>query len=365
MPVNLDVVKQRLSKLNGQTGQGNTDYKKLFFKPVLGEQYVRIVPAAWNKDVPLKSVFIHKYKIFKKFVPSLSNWGEKDPIDQLRKSLFEEANKTTDADAKKETLSFATSIRSDEYRFVPVIVRGQESEGVKLWRFTSADTEKQILNILEKQKVYGDVTDPMDGCDLLVEGYTKTSNNGKLKYTAVNITPLRESSPLSKKAEEIEKWLTEQKDPLTLYKKYSFEEIKKMFKDWLEPKEDNEDVEVNDEADTTASVEDADEEVNDTRLVSEVPFHPDDEEEETIQEEVEEILEGDGEGIEDEEPEPEPIVVKPVVNKKPQPKPTAATKKQPKPTAETGGSKKTSTTKVPETTMSPKQKFDKMFEDLQ
>jgi len=236
MALDMSIVKQRLEQKT-QKGNGNTfektDWSKIFFKPKEGEQIIRIVPAKWNRDYPIKNVFFHDNNIFKRTVYALKNWGEKDPVEQFRKGLYEDAKSGSETALESENL--AKKIKIKERFFMPVIVRGQEDKGVLLWEFGS-QTETKILALLGKKKL-GDITDVMEGRDLEVEGVKATMQQGakNINYIEVNILPDSVTSPLSEDANLVKKWLDDQKDPLEVHKKYTFAEIKEMFAKYLDP----------------------------------------------------------------------------------------------------------------------------------
>lgn len=235
MSLNTNKIKERLQKLQSKGGSSERiDYKKLFFKPQLGKQTIRIVPNKLSKDFPFTEVIFHNQNVFKKSIYSLENWSEKDPVVQLRKELYTD----TDAETKETSYETAKKLSSRTKAFAQVIVRGRESEGVLLWEMNKT-TYEAVLNILSQDDEYGDITDIMEGTDLVVEGYTDTIQIGKRKvdYVAVNITPKRKTSPLSEEESVIEKWLTEQKNPLEIYKKYSYDEIKQLLHEWINPEE--------------------------------------------------------------------------------------------------------------------------------
>ena len=50
--------------------------------------------------------------------------------------------------------------------FVPIIVRGQEGDGVRFWGFGKQFTKK-YLDIYDPD--YGDITDPQSGRDLTIQ----------------------------------------------------------------------------------------------------------------------------------------------------------------------------------------------------
>lgn len=248
MAFDINMVKARLQKLQSKGSSEKIDYKKLFFKPQLGKQTVRIVPNKFNKDFPFTEVVYHNQNTFKKSIYSLENWGEKDPIVQLQKELYND----TDPETKSISEETARKLSRRSKAYAQVIVRGRESEGVLLWEMNKT-TYEAILTIAAQDDEYGDITDLMDGTDLVVEGYNDNIMIGKksVNYIAVNITPKRKTSPLSEDESQIEKWLENQKNPLELYKKYSYQEIKDILKAWLNPESQEE----TSQADTEDEVE--------------------------------------------------------------------------------------------------------------
>lgn len=86
---------------------------------------------------------------------------------------------------------------------------------------------------------FGDVSDVMQGTDLTVEGYNDVIKIGKrdVNYIAVNITPKRNISPISEDAALVEKVLENQKEITEVYKKYSYDEVKRMLHDYINPQE--------------------------------------------------------------------------------------------------------------------------------
>lgn len=238
MALDMNKVKERLQKLQSKGSGDRIDYKKLFFKPQLGKQTVRIVPNKFNKDFPFAEVTFHNQNVFKKNIYSLENWGEKDPVVQLRKELYND----DDPETKETSQDTAKKLSTRSKAFAQVIVRGRESEGVLLWEMNKT-TYENVLNILSQDEEYGDITDIMEGTDLVVEGYTDVVKIGKrsVEYVAVNITPKRKTSALSEDEKMIEKWLSEQKNPLEIYKRYTYDEIKNLLREWMDPENASDD----------------------------------------------------------------------------------------------------------------------------
>jgi hypothetical protein len=76
----------------------------------------------------------------------------------------------------------------------------------------------------------------MDGRDLTVDTVGPEVTGTKFNKSSIRIKP--KTSALSDDNEVIKKWISEQPDVLSLYKKYEFDEMKTMLMEWLEPSEE-------------------------------------------------------------------------------------------------------------------------------
>ena len=88
------------SNKNHTSGGQKTDYTKIFWRPTVGKQQVRIVPSAYNSKNPFKELKFY-YGITNKVMISPLNFGEKDPIYLFAQKLREEYNKENYILAKK------------------------------------------------------------------------------------------------------------------------------------------------------------------------------------------------------------------------------------------------------------------------
>lgn len=349
--MDVSLIKKRLEQLQSKGKGGSKKDDKLFFKPQLGKQVIRIVPSKFSKDYPFKEVFVHQFEIFKKTIPSLKSWGKKDPVEEFVKSLFESSDQGDWALAKK--------LGSKRRVFVNVIVRGEEEKGVRLWEF-GKETYEKLLTIMGQDDEYGDITDLVEGTDLTVEGYQEElkfgGDSGKkaVKYIAVNITPKRNITPLSEDDEEIKSWIKDQVDPLSLYTPLSFAEIKDLLKKYLSP-EDVEEEEVEAEEAEDIVDPDLDADAHDQKTAKKkVAVKQVIKKKPVVEEETEDDLpfEPDAEETPEEDEEDEESVV---VKKKPVTKPTVVAKKP-------ISTLKASTTKTtPKATN--KAKFDNLFDN--
>ena len=153
MALNLDAIKAKLNQLNK-----SDDKKQNLWKPEAGKTRVRIVPYVHRKENPFLELYFH-YDIGKKSMLSPITFGNEDPIVEFAEKL----KKTGD----KEDWLMGRKIEPKMRTYVPVIIRGKESEGVKFWGFGKT-IYTELLSIISDAD-YGDITDLMNGRDIDVE----------------------------------------------------------------------------------------------------------------------------------------------------------------------------------------------------
>jgi len=198
-----------------------------FWRPTVGKQQIRIVPSAFNSKNPFTELKFY-YGITNKVMLSPLNYGEKDPIALFASKLREEYNKENYVLAKK--LDPKTRI------FVPVIVRGEEDKGVRLWQFGKLIYE-ELLSLAVDEEI-GDYTDIVGGRDLTIETVGPESTGTQYNKSSVRVR--LKQTPLSDDAALVEKWKTEQPDPNAEFKKFTFDEMKSALEKWLAPETDEE-----------------------------------------------------------------------------------------------------------------------------
>ena len=226
--MDLSIIKQKLvaSQNKGQKKE-KIDYSKIFWKPKPGKHQVRIIPSKFDKSNPFREVYLH-YGFAKSPILALTNWGEKDPIVEFAKNL----RKSSD----KEDWQLAKKIEPKLRYFVPVLVRGEEENGARLWEFGKLIYE-QLLGIAADED-YGDYTDIMDGRDFTVEAVEDIVAGRKGVKCNIRVKP--KTSAISEDGALLEKLLNDQPDILSINKKYTFEELKDILDTWLTPGEDDE-----------------------------------------------------------------------------------------------------------------------------
>ena len=227
--MNLDAIKKKLDTIQtaGNKSSNKTEYVSLKkFKPSIGKQTVRVVPFKYNKDYPFTEMKMY-YNIGKfKLIASPLNWDEKDPISEFAKQL----RGTND----KENWRLAKTLDPKIRTFAPVIVRGEESEGVQMWEFGKKVYEA-FLNLAADDEV-GDFTDIVNGRDIKLVT-TGPDTNGT-KYNLTSISPSMKQTQLSTDKKQVETWLEDQQNPKETFKPLPFDTIKGALQSWLSPEDE-------------------------------------------------------------------------------------------------------------------------------
>ena len=230
--MDLALLKQKLGNLNAPKNSGGKtyekiDYTKVFWKPQVGNYTIRIVPAKSNKQNPFKEVYFH-YGFAKGPVLALNNFGEADPIMEFAAKLRQSKDRDNWALAKKLDPKMRV--------FVPVVVRGEEHLGVRLWEF-GKEVYKSLLGFAADED-YGDFTDIQEGFDFKIDAVA--AEVAGRKVVSCTLRPRPKASPISEDINQINKWLEEQPDIMTINRKREYNDIKELLAKWLNPEAEEE-----------------------------------------------------------------------------------------------------------------------------
>ena len=215
MSLDLDAIRAKLNQLNT-----TNDRKNNYFRPEPGKQRVRIVPYVHRKENPFLEMYFH-YDIAKRSMLSPITFGNADPVVEFAEKL----KKTGD----KDDWLMGRKIEPKMRTYVPVIVRGKESEGVKFWGFGKT-IYSELLSIIADPD-YGDITDLMNGRDIDIE-FTPSEGPGQYPKTAIRVKP-NTSAATEDKA--IAKSILDQPKITDLFPEPTYEELQQALKDWMNP----------------------------------------------------------------------------------------------------------------------------------
>ena len=235
--MDLNAIRKRLGQL--QTTNNRTSS---LWKPQPGKTQIRIVPYEFNKDNPFIELFFH-YNLNNRSYLSPISFGRPDPIEEFAQKLKGSGN--------KEDYQLSKKLEAKMRTFAPVIVRGEESQGVKFWGFGKTVYQELLLIIADPD--YGDITDPVNGRDVVVEFISAEESGASFPKTNIRVKP--NQTPISDEPSVLEKVKTSQKDITEIYQEQSYEDLTNVLNEWLNPSEDStEEEEVKQESVSTSDL---------------------------------------------------------------------------------------------------------------
>ena len=183
MALNIEAMRQKLANSQNRTSGNKNDTK---WKPKEGDQTIRILPTA-DGD-PFKEFHFH-YNVGKNpgILCPKKNYGENCPICDFASQLWREGVDNNNDQSKNA----AKKLFARKRYYSPVIIRGSETDGVKIWAYGKTAYETLLGYVLDPD--YGDITDPETGTDLVLT-YTVPGTPGSFPKT--QLKPRRRPSVL-------------------------------------------------------------------------------------------------------------------------------------------------------------------------
>lgn len=220
MSVNLDALKSRLNQL-----QNTSSAKDYMWKPEPGKTQIRIVPYKFNKENPFIELYFH-YGLGGKTLLSPISQGNPDPVEKFSSKL-----KST---GSKEDWILGKKLEPKMRTFAPVVIRGRESEGVKFWGFGKT-VYQELLGFMTDPD-YGDITDPINGRDIVVERVTPAEAGNQFGKTLIRVKP--NTVPITDDKQELESIFNSQKDIKEIYVEPSYDELQTTLQEHMNPTDD-------------------------------------------------------------------------------------------------------------------------------
>ena len=218
--MDLNAIKNRLNQL--QTTSNRTSN---LWKPSPGSQVVRIVPYKFNKDNPFIELYFH-YDLGGKNYLSPMSFGRPDPIEEFAQKLK--------ATGSKEDYRLGRKVEAKMRTYAPVVVRGEERQGVRFWGFGKT-VYQELLSIIADPD-YGDITDPVNGRDVVVEFITAEESGASFPKTNIRVKP--NQTAISDDPDVLELVKTQQ-EISEIYQELSYDDLTGVLNDWLNPSEDD------------------------------------------------------------------------------------------------------------------------------
>ena len=220
--MDIEAVRKRLNQL-----QTSTTRTTNLWKPQPGKTQIRLLPYKLNQEVPFIELFFH-YDLGGKSYLSPISFGRPDPIEEFAEKLKASGNREDWRMGKKLEAKLRT--------FAPVVVRGEENQGSKFWGFGKT-VYQELLSIIADPD-YGDISDPVNGRDVVVEFLTAEETGASFPKTNIRVKP--NQTPVTEDKAVLTTLLDDQKDIREVYNELSYDELSDALQDWLNPSEDGE-----------------------------------------------------------------------------------------------------------------------------
>ena len=217
--MDLNAIKKRLNQL--QTTNNRTSS---LWKPQPGKTQIRIVPYSFNKDNPFIELFFH-YNLNNRSYLSPISFGRPDPIEEFSQKLK--------GSGSKEDYQLAKKLEAKMRTFAPVVVRGEERQGVRFWGFGKT-VYQELLSIIADPD-YGDITDPVNGRDVVVEFITAEESGASFPKTNIRVKP--NQTAISDDPDVLELVKTQQ-EISEIYQELSYDDLTEVLNNWLNPSDD-------------------------------------------------------------------------------------------------------------------------------
>jgi hypothetical protein len=241
--MDIEQIKKKLSQL-----QSTTSTKENFWKPQPGKTQVRIVPYKFNKDNPFIELYFHYNLGNNKTYLSPVSFGRPDPVNEFSEKLKSSGN--------REEWIQGRRIEPKMRTFAPVVVRGQERDGVKFWGFGKTVYQELLGFIADPD--YGDISDPVNGRDIVVEHQTPAEAGNQYGKTTIRVKP--NQTTITDDSKMLESIFNSQVNLTELYNEPTYDELKDALENYLNPSDESDD-EQQDDSDTksssTSNIEDA------------------------------------------------------------------------------------------------------------
>jgi hypothetical protein len=195
------------SSSNATSKMSSEDRMKKYFAAILkdnekqGQRTIRILPTT-DGSSPFKEVWFHEVQVdgkWQKFYDPAKNDNERSPLNEVYEELM--------STGKESDKQLATQYRSRKFYIVKVVDRDNEQDGVKFWRFKHNYKQEGILDkIIPIWKAKGDITDPDNGRDLILE-LTKAKTPKGATYTVIQTVMYDDPATISKDTDQMADWV--------------------------------------------------------------------------------------------------------------------------------------------------------------
>lgn len=215
MAIDLSKVKDRLKNLKRKSSKS-----QYLWKPQPGNSTIRLVPYKFNKDFPFIELFFH-YDFPGPNYLSPKSFGNPDPIYEFAQHIRNVPG--------QDNYELFKKLNPKRRTFAPVVVRGEEDQGVKFWGFGKTIYEQLLQTFADPD--YGDLSDPKEGRDIKIEYIPGKQTSTGYPETKLMVRPVR--TPLTEDKDTLQKIWESQVEITEVYEEPTYEELERALKSYL------------------------------------------------------------------------------------------------------------------------------------
>lgn len=218
----LDMAKMK-AKLQELESGGKSKSDNVWWRPQEGDQEIRLIP---TEDGDPFKVFHFHYNLGEGARGGIlcpkRQFGDNCPVCDFASKLWQEGT--------EESKKMAKSLFVRQRFFSPVVIRGEEEKGARIWGYGKTIYETLLGLVLNPD--YGDITDIDSGVDFTLN-YTLPKTKGAFPQT--NLVPKRKSSALASSKTKVKEILETVPVIDTLFQRKSPADVKNILEAFLNP----------------------------------------------------------------------------------------------------------------------------------
>jgi hypothetical protein len=224
MAIDFEAIKRKLERLSG-----NNKNRSSMWKPIEGEEHtVRLVSFPDNDGQPFKEMMFYYNIPGQRGLLAPSQFGKRDPIQELITKLRDEGT--------KESYEMAKKLYPKMRIYAACVVRGEEDKGVQVWGFGKTVYQKLLTLMLDED--YGDITDPISGRDVKVS----CSKAPGQQWAMTEVIPRGKATPLSNTKAQGKEWIGNIPDISGMFTCKTYDELSTIINNWINGEEASESV---------------------------------------------------------------------------------------------------------------------------
>lgn len=211
------------AKLQELESGGKSKSDNVWWRPQEGDQEIRLIP---TEDGDPFKVFHFHYNLGEGARGGIlcpkRQFGDNCPVCDFASKLWQEGT--------EESKKMAKSLFVRQRFFSPVVIRGEEEKGARIWGYGKTIYETLLGLVLNPD--YGDITDIDSGVDFTLN-YTLPKTKGAFPQT--NLVPKRKSSALASSKTKVKEILETVPVIDTLFQRKSPADVKNILEAFLNP----------------------------------------------------------------------------------------------------------------------------------